>query len=365
MAATVKPLTDSFTFDDLSSYQEVLAYLHKDKRREKHLLLGNGFSMAYDPKIFSYNALYDFVSSLKNPVLKKLFDAINTKNFELIMRQLDNFIEIAKALEADEDFIEKLKLGHETLQKSLIDAVSKLHPEHVFSIDEGKSKRCFSFLTEYLGGNGKIFSTNYDLLLYWVLMRNDSQHHVDGFGQDVINADEVIKGEDPICSSLYWGKHQDKQNVFYVHGTLPIFDNGVEIEKETFTNYGYLLDNIKARMEKHHYPVFVTAGDGREKLEHIMHNKYLTHCYDALCELQGSLITFGFGFGEYDGHIIDALNKAAKYGQKKTGEKLHSVYIGVYSLEDLEHVKKIQGKFKCKVNVYNAQTANIWSDRVS
>lgn len=38
------------------SYSDVVKYLEK-RKREKHLLLGNGFSIAYNPKIFSYNAL--------------------------------------------------------------------------------------------------------------------------------------------------------------------------------------------------------------------------------------------------------------------------------------------------------------------
>jgi len=71
--------------DKLKKYEEIIEYLNK-KKREKHLLLGNGFSMAYDSKIFSYNALSDFIENLDDDLLKKLFATINTKNFELIMR---------------------------------------------------------------------------------------------------------------------------------------------------------------------------------------------------------------------------------------------------------------------------------------
>jgi hypothetical protein len=41
--------------DSLQTYQDAVKYLKKQKN--KHLLLGNGLSMAYDAKIFSYNAL--------------------------------------------------------------------------------------------------------------------------------------------------------------------------------------------------------------------------------------------------------------------------------------------------------------------
>ena len=49
-----------FKFDDLQDYQSVIEKLNK-RSYLKHLIMGNGFSMAYDHKIFSYNALYDFI----------------------------------------------------------------------------------------------------------------------------------------------------------------------------------------------------------------------------------------------------------------------------------------------------------------
>lgn len=345
-------------FEDLESYDSVISKLNK-RKYPKHLIIGNGFSMAYDHKIFSYNALYDFIEKLQDPTLSKLFEVINTKNFELVMRQLDNFIELAKAFNEDGKLIKALVDANQLLQQSLIDAVSSLHPEHVFEVSEKESKSCFNFLGEYFDNGGKIFSTNYDLLLYWVLIRNNPESSIDGFGKEHLNPVETRRGQDAEFGDLYWGKYKEEQTVYYLHGTLPIFDTGTEIEKEVYRDQHYLLENIKERMDKKEYPIFVTAGNGNEKLKHIYHNRYLTHCYDNLSKITGSLVSFGFNFGEYDEHIIDAINKACKRGAQ-SGEKLFSVYIGVYSESDLQHIKNIQGKFSCKINVYNAQTANIW-----
>lgn len=123
----------------------------------------------------------------------------------------------------------------------------------------------------------------------------------------------------------------------------------------------YLLQNVKDRIDKKEYPIFVTAGNGTEKLTHIMHNKYLSYCYEQLCNIQGSLITFGFNFGDYDTHIIGAINIASKMG-RKIPDKLWSVYIGVFSDDDLKHILEIKDKFKCKIVPYNARTANIWNN---
>lgn len=345
-------------FEELRTYDEVLSYL-ESRNREKHLLLGNGFSMAYDQEIFSYNALYDFIEKLDDPTLSKLFKVVNTKNFEQVMRQLDNFIEMAEAFDDKGKLTEALQNANELLQQSLIEAVSSMHPEHVFELTEEKSAACYAFLNEYIGNNGKLFSTNYDLLLYWVLMRNNSSHSIDGFGRELLNPKDLKKGAEPEFGELHWGKNKEEQSVFHVHGTLPFFDTELEIEKEVYTGESYLLENIKERMERKEYPIFVTAGDGEEKLKQIYRNRYLTYCYENLSKIQGSLISFGFNFGEYDEHIIDAINKAAKYGAQ-SGEKLMSIYVGVFSERGLEHIKSIQHKFDCRVNVYNSQTANIW-----
>jgi hypothetical protein len=344
--------------DELDTYEEVIKYLNKEGR-EKHLLLGNGFSIAYSKDMFSYNALSDFIMKSKNTLLQKLFKTINTKNFELIMKELDNFAEIAKVFSTDKQLVKKIKEASETLKNSLIDAIKELHPEHVFKIDEDENSNCALFLSEYLSKGGKIFSTNYDLLLYWITMRNKFVTRVDGFGKDVENYDKDKTKDELEYSELRWGKYKDEQAVFYLHGALQFFDTGIEIIKEVYESHQYLLDKIKMRIDDKDYPIFVTAGNANDKLNHIMHNKYLSFCYDEFSDIKGSLITFGFNFGDYDTHIIDAINKAAKQG-RRMGDRLHSIYIGVYSDEGLEHIESIRDKFKCKVKLYNAKTAGIW-----
>jgi hypothetical protein len=81
---------------ELMSFAEVSSSLKK-KNRAMSLLLGNGFSMSYDSNIFSYNALYTFLSSQEDELLNKLFGVIKTKNFELIMQQLDMTIALLEA----------------------------------------------------------------------------------------------------------------------------------------------------------------------------------------------------------------------------------------------------------------------------
>jgi hypothetical protein len=69
-----------------------------------------------------------------------------------------------------------------------------------------------------------------------------------------------------------------------------------------------------------------------------------------LSKIEGFLITFGLNFGDSDLHIIDAINIAAKQGAE-VGNKLFSVYIGIYSEESQRYVESIKHSFKYKVNL--------------
>lgn len=351
------------SLDKLYTYEEVIQSLTQ-KKRQKHLLLGNGFSMSYDSGIFSYNALSKFLENLDNDILQKLFQIIKTSNFELLMEQLDNVAQIAEVFGADKKVVYNIRKATETLKESLIEAIKELHPEHVFSVPEEKSKACADFLNSFLAEEGQIFTTNYDLLLYWVLLRNKIENSIDGFGRDAEESDEWLPEDERQYSELRWGKYKGVQTVHYLHGALQLFDSGVDIIKEEYTNEHYLLENIKERMEKKEYPIFVTAGNGFEKLSHIVHNKYLAYCYESLSSITGSLICYGFGFGDYDEHIIAAINKASKKRKDHNDNWrpfLNSIYIGIYSEADLRHIKSIEKKFKVPVRVFDAKTVNVWS----
>lgn len=327
----------------------------KNASRPFSLLLGNGFSMSYAPDIFSYNALHGFVYKTGDPLLNALFKIIDTHDFERVMQQLDTFAALGDALGIDAALKQRILAARDTLQKSLIDAVKALHPEHVYTIPEAKCAACVKFLRLFLNSNGSLFTTNYDLLLYWVLMRG-ALPSIDGFGRDRLNPDEDVPPNEIEYSELRWGRNASGQNVHYVHGALPLFDTGVEIVKEQYAE-GYLLEQITQRIAEGDYPVFVTAGDANQKLTHIRHNPYLQNSYEALASTKGSLVTFGFNFGVQDGHILSALQRAAKQAKSN---RLWSIYIGVYSDDDMARAEQLASMLKCKVHMFDSKSAGLW-----
>src|SRR5687768_11341895 len=81
-----KPHRSNETMDVLS-YSEVVDRLPTGRC---HLLLGNGFSIACDPR-FNYGSLYEFAkdNGLSSRVLG-VFDRLGTNNFEGVMRLLED-----------------------------------------------------------------------------------------------------------------------------------------------------------------------------------------------------------------------------------------------------------------------------------
>ena len=92
------------------------------------LLMGNGFSMAYDKEIFSYNALYNFLQSQDDELLTKLFGAIKTKNFELVMQQLDTTIALLDAFGAEKSVKQQILEASEKLKQGLLKSVKECKP---------------------------------------------------------------------------------------------------------------------------------------------------------------------------------------------------------------------------------------------
>ena len=105
-------------------------------------------------------------------------------------------------------------------------------------------------------------------------MRNDTiVDKTDGFGREVEESVDFVPADELEFSELRWGKYKKEQNVHYLHGALQLFDTGREIVKEEYKDEHFLLTNIEERFDRKEYPIFVTAGNGDEKLTHIMHNR--------------------------------------------------------------------------------------------
>lgn len=75
-------------------------------------------------------------------LVKRLFMVYNTQNFETIMQQLRNTVEVLKILDAPDELCIKVNEVSEDFKNKLIEAISTMHPEQVFAVAEEESKHC-------------------------------------------------------------------------------------------------------------------------------------------------------------------------------------------------------------------------------
>ena len=112
------------------SFDELVKAI-ETKGRPFHLLLGNGFSVSYDPQIFSYLALHNFVTQSKDERVSKLFDVVKTKNFEVLMEHLENFAALVDLFGGGEALKVDILAAADLLKTRLLDAINALHPPPV------------------------------------------------------------------------------------------------------------------------------------------------------------------------------------------------------------------------------------------
>ncbi|OGS24826.1 MAG: hypothetical protein A2314_02080 [Elusimicrobia bacterium RIFOXYB2_FULL_50_12] len=279
---------------------------------KKHLLLGNGFSIALKPDIFSYASLYD--ECLKQRCIsdetKKLFNKFGTRDFEVIIRALNDTAKVLSVYTSSRKMAKQITNDAGKLKKALIDLLSAKHPANPSEIAGNQYKAC----TQFLGNFERIYTLNYDLLLYWVVMKaleNKEVKYDDGFrygdGQDYV----------------VWHPEEAKsQNIYYLHGALHLFDAGEEIKKFTWINTGIrLIEQIRGELNKNNFPLFVAEGTSPEKMTKINHSQYLGRGIRSFAGIGGSLFIYGHSLADNDAHYLKFIAK----------NKVEKLFVSIYN----------------------------------
>jgi len=303
----------------------------KGKLDKPDLLLGNGFTMQFSGN-FSYGSLFEIFLQNCHESYRPLFQSFGTTNFELILRYLNNAIQINKILGQPTELIQT---AIEQLRNGLITSIEQMHPRNA-DIDFDR----LTEIAEQFEKFGDIYTTNYDLYLYHILMiTNDLSRTKDGY----------VAYQD-----FYWGNQapegfrqfMDYQNyvykdIYFLHGALFVYnDGGGEVKLLKNATGDELIESISTEIRRSHFPIFVSEGNARDKLSSINRSRYLRFCLDNLAKSDNSIVIFGNALHEIDIHIIDAI----KYHQR---DIIYCLYIGDRSLESvLEEKHKFSGKFE-------------------
>ena len=307
----------------LPNFEEALTDSHRLSRR--HVLLGNGFSIACRPDIFLYGKLYEQADFSKlSPTAKKAFEALGTQDFERVIKALRDTKAIVEAYDGvPQAFIDTLQSDADGLRELLVETIAHSHPAWPGASSDEEYAHCRAFLENF----NTVYTFNYDLLLYWAQMHTDegvAPTSDDGFRKSDVDYDAAY---------VVWEPSQShEQNTWFLHGALHVFDAGTEIQKYTWVNTGVrLVDQIRNALKKGYFPLFVSEGTSAEKLERIRHSDYLSKAYRSFSEITGALFIYGHSLAENDEHYLKRIEKG----------KVSQLYIGLHGDPDSASNKRI------------------------
>lgn len=217
-----------------------------DGSNKKHLLLGNGFSIALKPNIFSYDSLFKNADFSSKPNIKLLFDALGTQDFEIAIRHLQDAATVLRIYNPElKEPMQTFEKDAGLIKDALVSAIAKRHPDRPYDITNEQYAACRSFLSRF----DHIFTLNYDVLLYWTLMQDEVDEldlrPDDGFRHPQDNPD---------LPYVSW-QEEHSATIHYLHGALHLFDNGAEIIKYTWSKTDKaIVDQIREALDEDKYP---------------------------------------------------------------------------------------------------------------
>lgn len=351
----------------LISFADAIA--DSEQFSKRHLLLGNGFSIACRPEIFHYGSLFAQADFAAAPEVLTVFDALETQDFEAAIRALESAAAILPAYVAAGATAPGQMLEHAAVLKEiLVQTIAGNHPHIPSDIPDERFWACRRFLSHFLSGDkaGCVFTLNYDLLLYWALMHEDMPFDEpielainDGFGNDE---------DDPDADYVVWQGETSAHSacVMFLHGALHLFDSGKELVKYTWIRKGVpLIDQAREALANDAFPLFVAEGTSAQKKAKIRHNAYLYQGFKQFTAnvQQGRhcMFIFGHSLAENDDHILTRIGRG----------RCRKLYVGIYGdplAEPNEHIMtRAQAlavlrpeRWPLEVAFYDAATADVW-----
>jgi Domain of unknown function (DUF4917) len=273
------------------------------------LLLGNGSSVAISSR-FRYGSLLDAAGLTKDDLA--LFDHLRTVDFEEVLHCLHaaRFV-VGQTGGAPQPIADR----YSELRQKLVNAVDTHHVSRADALGTGVLQAWNVELMKY----ASIFSTNYDLLLYWSINQKSDQF-----------VDFVFAGGFDEGNCVSFGS---KRQVWWLHGGLHLYVDSTtgEVRKHVSTSTGSiqsLFSNAGTRS------LFIAEGSSRQKRSRIRSNSYLETAYLRLRDNHHELVVLGSQLGSTDEHLVDAIKKSP----------CPRVLIGIYP-SDQHHVTEEIGRF--------------------
>jgi Domain of unknown function (DUF4917) len=215
----------------------------------KNVLLGNGFSIAQGGNSFNYLSLLEKCGLPENHPIRNVFQVLDTFDFEEVMAALNHASKILDAY-GDKEKSDEFAMHSSELRDALIRAVHEVHPGVQFGIPAAQVENCATFLKHF----DAIFTTNYDLLLYWVIVNKLKERFSDGFGLGQSADGFRIFNPTAYCAT------------YYLHGALHLFLSERRDTLKRVLEGNSIIDDIAATIrDRRQLPLFVAEGTSSQK----------------------------------------------------------------------------------------------------
>ena len=344
---------------DILSFEDSLA----NAGEKRHLMLGNGFSVAIRPDIFRYGSLFEKADFSNFPEVRQTFNAIGSEDFEEAVEALERAALVLAAFTEDAPPISKrMRQCAAKIKDVLVQTIAGQHPERPGDITDQQYEACINFLRNFRAApsDGRIFTLNYDILLYWTLMHGKTKKMIsfdDGFRTDRNNAD---------AGYVVWDDSAHKQNIYYLHGALHLFDGGHELQKYTWNRTDIaLVAQTREAIAKNLFPLFVAEGSSQKKLDKIYHHGYLSKGLRSLSSIQNSLFLYGVSLSPNDEHLINIVVKninirklfVSLFGSPESPGNKQTIAAAqaASALRDSR-----SPRYPLEVHFYDSETAKVW-----
>lgn len=340
------------------TYQEAHGWLMNGGNTKPHLLLGNGFSMAYDSDRFSYTALADQAEAegLLPASAQQLMAVTGSRDFEAALRQLEATADTLEALDPVHHAATISSLRHDIdeLREALAQAIAGLHPERPYEIDDDAYERVREFLDAHKG----IYSVSYDLLTYWALMQDantGTARRSDGF------RDSGLAGDETVLWDIY---EPFNQTVHYLHGALHLFLGPDGLRKLTYSRTGLaLVDQVRDQLAHRRYPIYVAEGDSASKLSRINASAYLARSLRSLSSCGGTLLVYGHSLDPNDDHIFEAVvrSKMTRMAVSLYGDPASDINQEIQRrVADVAARRTLRGGLDLDYRFFDASSVDLW-----
>ncbi len=261
------------------------------------LILGNGASIAFDPR-FSYNSLKDRAETLAliTADVQRVFEHLNTTDFELVLRMLWHASKVNQALAIPDN---RTVHAYEAVREALIEVVRAIHVSHEAVRD--RLEIAAAFMSRF----SSVVSLSYDVLIYWAILQGNE--NAPNRFKDCFIDGEFQRHWQPFREP--YGVNREATLVFYPHGNLALAADLAGAEFKVRSDAGAaLLDTVFDRWRAGNTtPVFVSEGTSEQKRLAIRRSPYLTTVYEeVLPDLGEDVMIFGWSMGDADDHLLDA-----------------------------------------------------------